>query len=357
MKSVGQRIESLDYIKGVACLIVAYNHFKNIYPLRVTGIFGEYVIRFFTNGGYMVYIFLGISFYLAAVKYYRTADYRWGENVKKRYVSLLLPVLSMYVLVFLLNKADAFRLYEKVTEITGGGDPAIHYPIDDSLKKMMAVGVLKTLISGSSDYIFTFWMLNRVVKGFLITLIISAIMKENKIKQACFYAVIFLAIIYVNYDIIYTMCPILSFIAYWFCKAEKEKKNYWTEYMGGGILAIGLLFSLIPGKYSFMYIPGSILVIVGAVMANNKIKFSMRKLSYLSRISIEIYFIHQPITTTICAAIFLLLNRVNVISPNIKIVVLAILYFFILVLISYFIKWGKNRLRNFIAYYRKDSFA
>lgn len=92
-------------------------------------------------------------------------------------------------------------------------------------------------------------------------------------------------------------------------------------------------------------------------MANNKIKFSMRKLSYLSRISIEIYFIHQPITTTICAAIFLLLNRVNVISPNIKIVVLAILYFFILVLISYFIKWGKNRLRNFIAYYRKDSFA
>lgn len=235
MKSVGQRIESLDYIKGVACLIVAYNHFKNIYPLRVTGIFGEYVIRFFTNGGYMVYIFLGISFYLAAVKYYRTADYRWGENVKKRYVSLLLPVLSMYVLVFLLNKADAFRLYEKVTEITGGGDPAIHYPIDDSLKKMMAVGVLKTLISGSSDYIFTFWMLNRVVKGFLITLIISAIMKENKIKQACFYAVIFLAIIYVNYDIIYTMCPILSFIAYWFCKAEKEKKNYWTEYMGGGV--------------------------------------------------------------------------------------------------------------------------
>ena len=127
MKNTGQRIYSLDYIKGIACLIVAYNHFKNIYFLRVQGIWGEYIIRFFTNGGYMVYIFLGISFYLAAAKFYREENYKWGENITKRYFSLLIPVLCMYVFVFLINQLNGFQFYEKVIEITGGGDPAIHY--------------------------------------------------------------------------------------------------------------------------------------------------------------------------------------------------------------------------------------
>ncbi len=210
---------------------------------------------------------------------------------------------------------------------------------------MLVSGILKTLISGNSEYIFTFWMLNRIVKGFLITLVASAIIKNKKLGEACFFSIIFIAIIYANYDIVYIMCPILSFMAFWFYKRKSERKKC-LDFFGKVTLIIGILFSFVPGKYSFMYILGTILVIVGAVLENDKIKIPIRKLSYLSKISTEVYFIHQPITTTVCAAMFLVLNKIDILSMNKKVIILTVLYFLILFIACYFIKSVEERLHN-----------
>ncbi len=119
-KAGAQKIASLSFIKGAACFIVAGNHFFNLYPVRCFGLL--YQIKWwFTNGSYMVYIFLAISFFLSSLKVYENENFCIGRETMKRYIRLLLPVMLMYTIVYLMKQYGLFGSLEYALELSGGG--------------------------------------------------------------------------------------------------------------------------------------------------------------------------------------------------------------------------------------------
>lgn len=119
-KTGTQKISSLSFIKGAACFIVAANHFFNLYPVRCTGPL-SHIERWFTNGSYMVYIFLVISFFFSGLKVYENENFCIGRETMKRYIRLILPVMLMYTVVFLMKQGGLFDSLEYALKLSGGG--------------------------------------------------------------------------------------------------------------------------------------------------------------------------------------------------------------------------------------------
>lgn len=328
--------QSLEGLKGIACLIVAYNHFYNLFgkdeeiSLTITKIFNPFI-----NGSYMVYIFIGLSFYFVALKIYKSSEMNYGIFAINKYLRLVLPIFFLCLTIFFLNKIGIFNSLSKALELSGGGDNAINYESANKVRNVLWVPFAKCLFTAVTDFAFPIWMIHYIFLGAFITIIISLVLKDMNLWLSMIVAagVWFCMIFYVN--TFYSLAPIFAFIAYISYNFGFMSLN--KNHLGRMIFLIGFSVNYI----SFIPIHFSILqkeiilnlgaaCIVGGVLCDSEIRkiLSMHPIAFLGEISFEIYLVHQPITTSIMAYLYIaqysLSSRVRSIIMIIEYLVLII---------------------------------
>lgn len=320
------RILLFDYIKGIACLIVANNHFFNIYKISPESKVFQLIVRFFTNGTYMVYIFLGISFYLVSLSYLNKDNFNYKETIIKRYLSLVLHIVLIYFIAFLINKMGGFLTYSSVIEITGGGDRAIEYPITDNIIKVIYTGIFKTLFSSTKNYVFPFWMIYQIFIGFLLCLVSSTLIKNESPSKAFLICTFIFIVILCNYNITYLLCPIMAFCAYLYTKIDFPKCLAIPFLIIGMMLSFSSLF-FEKDLYLYSYICGSIFIVVGVCCLKKVYIPKFNFLYFIGELSLPIFVIHQPLTTSICAMLFIWLSKLGHLRYLYRIIIVFALYY------------------------------
>lgn len=209
------RKKYLDGVKGIACFIVAMNHFSNLYLINMNNKWFPYIRTALTNGGYMVYIFCGLSFFLASLIYFNKSDsYDLGKSAMKRYCKLVLPIFFLCFIIFILNKLGAFQIYYDAMGITKLGDKAINYHIDYSLRQLITVPFFNVVFKQTNDFTFVLWMIYHIFLGYFWSVLVSMIIKNRKVLQATAMIIFIVIISFHFFNTFVLLSTICVYIAY-----------------------------------------------------------------------------------------------------------------------------------------------
>lgn len=339
-KAGAQKIASLSFIKGAACFIVAGNHFFNLYPVRCFGLL--YQIKWwFTNGSYMVYIFLAISFFLSSLKVYENENFCIGRETMKRYIRLLLPVMLMYTIVYLMKQHGLFGSLEYALELSGGGERTIDYTKVTSLSSMYKTAVISTLFRQTNDYVFTFWMLYMVLCGGIVSQIFSEMFVFCSDCGKVIAALLVTAILW-KIKPFYAMCSLASVSAYCY---HRQYALPGAEGILCGLFAVCMGFRRGQTEFDWLlYVAGATAAVVFAANSRMMDKICQNRFTVLlEEISFPVYLLHQPLSASFCAILYIKMASKwgNGIAVNMG---LAVCYFTALILLAWF--WIKFVSKN-----------
>lgn len=303
------KIYTLSAAKGIACFIVAANHYFNLYPVSLS-VPLLYLKKWFANGSYMVYLFLAISYFLASLKYYQTDHLNIGRESLIRYLRLVFPIMILYTVVYFLHELGLFNKLESALAISGGGDKAIDYSKITSLQFMYKTALFRTLIKSTADFVFPLWMIYAVFIGDIIALLFSEVWNSLKNSTARVLVSILCLFILWHVNFLYVLCVFASGLAYAYHKRIEIP----------GILTIfstilGVAVGFHRGQTNldkWLYIAGGtapLFVCVNSKMLNSIC--SCRLSLALGELSFPVYLVHQPVTTSVCAYLCLYLNTIG----------------------------------------------
>lgn len=341
MISASVKYDWIDGLKGIACLIVATNHIHNLFPVV------KLPLALY-NGGIMVYVFVLLSIILSSVSIFRRID---GETpsidcakyIISRYICLFIPVLLIILITLCGYYFRAFDSYQSTMAVTGGYDPAVNYaPEIMTIKHALRVSLLAPVV-GQNHIVFTIWMLPYIFTGNMVAMLKCNLVKNMKFK----YATMFLVIVgcfewFLRGDSIMLLSSVgvyIGYLLYFYQKYNNNiTKNFIVSIVGILCLLIGIIAAngLIESSTNFdSRVFGAILIVVGVFLSKAvQTFFSMKPIVYLGKISMGIYYVHQPITTSFCCfAFMLLLNTRTILFSS---VITYVLFFVLIIILGYF---------------------
>lgn len=325
------KIYTLSAAKGIACSIVAANHYFNLYPVSLP-VPLLYFKKWFSNGSYMVYLFLAISYFLASLKYYQTEHMNIGRESLIRYLRLVLPIIILYTIVYFLHRLGLFNKLEYALAISGGGDKAIDYSKIPPPGVMYKTALFRTLIKSTADFVFPLWMIYAVFIGNIVTWLFCGIYVSLKnLKSRVSVSILFILLVQ-QIDFFYVLCVLASCLAYACCQDIKMPRM---------LTIFCILFGIAAGFHrgrtsldKWIYVVGSTALLFACIHSQILNTLCRCRLPLiLEKLSFPIYLIHQPVTTSFCAYLYLYLNTTSL-NIGLQNAVLFLAYLFLIILLA-----------------------
>lgn len=235
------RLDYLTGLKGLACVIVAFNHYVGGF-INYTAWRDKLYCLFF-NGTYMVNLYIILSCFFIAYAYFMD-NKRLGKILLTRYFRLSLLIMTVMLLVSGLQHIGAYQYWDKILPFTDSQRKEsdrlnyyVVYPASDAVKTAFAC-----LFAGTTKFTFPVWMLPTLFKANMITALICIALE--KCRPGC-KAILFLATYYLTTKYAGEMvagCVYGVFLA-WICvdylskpqEKTRQSKNV-NKLLAGGVL-------------------------------------------------------------------------------------------------------------------------
>ena len=166
-----ERILWLDSVKGISCWAVFFGHFVFCYgflPFIHRWVSEDKVTSFTCNGNAAMDVFIIISAFIEASVFLNIEEKfrsKAGTGIVKRYFRFAIPVFMIELVVFLLQKSGLWT----------DRFPAI--PVRDiPFSEILYDSFYLTLFKGSSNVYPVFWMINVMFIGYMLVLLLCAIL-------------------------------------------------------------------------------------------------------------------------------------------------------------------------------------
>ena len=341
--SMEGKISFLDGLRGIAAVNVMLMHFfivltpALIYSDQVPSHFGNFETIFSSSplgligaGNFSVCIFFVLSGYVLTQKYFSIGDKNLiVSGILRRYIRLLIPVITVTLLSFLLSSFGLFHYYTETVMITANNNPANFWTgywtfspgIDDAIKQ----AVYDSFFVGDDvHYDPVLWTMTIEFYGSMLVFAIALLFGSWR-KRWMFYlsaALVFFNSYYLAFIIGMALADIFT------RKTPMFKTS--NSIILSGVLFAGLFLGSYPvstvtndSLYSFLnngvfLKPKMIYHIIGAgmimyVLLNSERMqkvFSSSVPVFLGKISYSLYLIHFLIICSFTCSLFLALNPV-----------------------------------------------
>ena len=216
-----ERLEYIDGLKGILCMIVALNHFQNLYKLPFKSTF---MYKTLFNGTYAVVIFLLISnFFMAKHASNISTCESLKNSILKRYFKMSFPIFIVSSFILVVYSLGGFNNFQAAMEITGGYDPALHFK-GIEFSNLFLNSFFRCLFKRSSDFTFVLWMVVYLFLGNLMTLLISIIAKKTNFFLTTSLCAFFTTVIVYNYFHTLLLTAPFGFYLYYIMSKFKIEK-------------------------------------------------------------------------------------------------------------------------------------
>ena len=337
------KIRYLEGLRGVAALVVVFNHLKMTCfidefsslirqisyldlptVLKVSMING---LQFFVDGGLAVWVFWVLSSYVISIKFFKSNmnyDRVLIGYFTKRYFRLLFPVMASIIFSYLLLKLD-FMYNITLANFLGKryqGWLASFYAFPPNFYNAIKTGVYDTFFSYSRriTYNAVLWTIQNEFLGSLFTFGIFGIVRHNK-SRFLIYSVIILIII--KLKIIWLSAFVIGHVL---CDYDHSSFNHKflqklkviemkIHKYNSPVFIGGLFFFLLSRSFmSIMGVPNeyhnviiSVLIVYSCLRNTYYKKFLSGKIPYwLGGISFSLYLIHLPVMCSFTSFVLIL---------------------------------------------------
>lgn len=361
-----ERIEWLDGLKGVACVLIFVMHsvmaFYPNYHFADTAVshangleaaLNRSPFRLLTEGKTSVSLFCLTSGIFAALQIMNMKDVKEkmpGLLIKK-YLRLMLPILPIGVVVWLFMK---FGLFSNIAaaQITQSTWLAGLYKEPLSLGGMLSSVFIKTWFYGDDAISTAFWMMSQMFYGTFIVILLSMLYWKYQKKSVFIFGFTFLCLL-PRHD--YVAAFALAAIFAWMIKEGYihifdafDKTGKLSNVMGFLLIIVGLIFGGYPEFYeptSFyryfnvgfdevLYFIAAFCIVYGIYNVNFMQKILSNKiLKKLGVICYDLLIVHIPILFTIGTGLFLLMINKGV-SYNVAAITADVITFPIVIVAS-----------------------
>lgn len=348
------RIEWLDGLKGIACILIFIHHFcLAFYPAihygnnvssKLNGIdtfLSTSPLSVILNGNFLVCLFCIISGIVISIQIISIKDKeKTSEVIFKRYFRLMIPLFPIGILVYLMLRFNLFSNIE-LANYTNSPWLGQYYNNSISFIETLKLIFIDTWFYGSDILSNAYWMLSQLFYGTFLSIILSMI--SWKYGKHTWIIYLILALFLINNTLAASF--VLGTLIAWLYKKKLIIPN---KYIGFISLLIGTFLGgypsgIIPNNiYSFLnfetyvtwHIIGAFLTIYGIWNIN----LLQRILSHnifqkLGSVSYSLYLIHIPLLFSITTFIFIKIINIGYFYSTLITFILSII---ILIIISYF---------------------
>lgn len=372
--TVKPRIEWLDGIKGISCLMLFILHFfMGFYPAYHFGEAQEShlngfevwllnsPLNMFFAGNVFVALFCMISGLVLALQVMNMKNplEKIPGVVIKRYLRLMLPVVPIGFFVWVVSKLGLFYNIEAV-QYTLSGWLTQYYSEDMSLGSMLSAVFVKIWFYGDDSISTAYWMLSQMFYGSFLAIILGTIYWQFKRFAGALYLFVF-AVFLPRHDYLAAFA-VGAIIAWMFKEGHMDifKKfdikvgcatsHSFSKVIGWICIALGIFLGGYPSGteptnyYRIMnihfnevwYFLGAFFIIFGVYQLEVVQKFlNIRPLKFLAKICYDIFLVHIPIIFSAGMGLFVLLMK-NGMDYNVAVIITAVVTIPLVVIVSAF---------------------
>lgn len=327
-KNLG-RIQCLDGLRGIACLMIFVHHFLlTFYPATFYGdsaishgfmkwdaYISQSPMGAIFNGNFWVCEFLLISGFVISGKIYRCEESDYAEIMIKRYLKLAFPIFVVSILVYFLLKNN-FLYHSEINEITGSDWTATHYNNVEnvSVKDIFLTSFYKVEFIGDNTFSTAFWMLSYLFFGYYVAILLAIMSKGKDNRIIMVFGI--LGVIFWHQCSYLVMSIIGAGIAYFY---EYYKRLFIERRISCVFIVLALFFAgyptgVVPDNiyanidmdYLSMHIVAATLLFIGIMKSTIFRKILEGRIClFLGNISFAVYLVHIPILFSVTHYIFM----------------------------------------------------
>lgn len=340
-----KQVERLDYLNGLkvlAFVLVFHVHFLNVfYPgvysldpavfhteNQLEFIFGATPLNIFSAGKFSVRLFMIISGFLAARRFFLTGDEKaLSEGAFKKYFRLVLPIVAVNILIVIAMYLGLYHNNEAAV-LTNSVDLFGNYNMfEPSILAALKEALYGCFLFEANAYNGPLWFMKY---EFLGTLLVAAILALFGKKKARFVVYVVTCMIFIRTDFFAVLMGMLLAEIYyhdykWVEKLRDMKWLMWILLVGSLLVATyppigdygnqlaGTIYGIFPAKVLLYYIFAG----VGVMFAVSALKpvqkaMSLKCFSWFGKISYCFYLVHFPVLCTVTSIVIIkLINKMN----------------------------------------------
>ncbi|NSB23372.1 acyltransferase family protein [Clostridium saccharoperbutylacetonicum] len=358
-----QNEKSLDGLRGLAAFIVIIHHYLvgfypstytgNINSIRTSSGFDALISRtpfnLFFNGNASVCMFFILSGYVLSCKFFKYKEKNIViSSAIRRYLRLMIPVLSSIVLVFILMK---FKLFYNIQASTITGSDwwlGSFYNFEPNTFEMLKQGLYRVFFFSETSYNAVLWTMHYELFGSFIVFGFLFIFGKIKTRVITYIVIIFLLFntYYLAFilgmflsDIHSVNCKLINKINFRFPKIFFLITGLYLCSYPSGVDVTGSIYNYIKiSKFNdvvmLYHIIGSFFIMI-TLLNSYKLKnfFSNKIFLFLGKISFSMYLIHLIVLCSFSSFIFL--NLINYFRYYQTFFIMLILSIPLIILISH----------------------
>ncbi len=304
-----QASTKLDYLtgaKGIACLIVSFNHFMVFWPAGKA-----FPLPFLINGTYMLSLFYLLSAFLFGLSFFnRSSLEKLEKGALMRAFRLILPVFFACLFIWALMKLHMYDGYDQMTAVTlrvRKEADALNYHTQYSLWQVLKTSVSSVLGKGTTKFAFPLWMLPKMTYGYVLAVFTALCI--DKLKPPFSILAVATGMYFCDYDNDMFLGGVL--LAYLFVRKREWFERKWSSFLGiaAGIAALLIGNYVLPhngiDNYYVFHAAGGLCLGFALLTVKPLQKLlSRRMIVYLGEISFAIYLLHDPIQITVGSHVF-----------------------------------------------------
>jgi len=321
------RIEWLDGIRGISCVLIFLHHFCLIfYPAihygdavptmfyHIDTFLSQSPLSVIINGNFLVALFLTISGMVISLQVMDMEDKtKVADLIIKRYLRLVLPIIPIGILIYIMLYFELFTNLT-VAEITHSIWANSFYHTKLTFPVILKSIFVDTIFIGSDILSTAFWMLSELFYGTFTSIILSAITwKYKKNVWLIYIVVVFSLFNHNNLQVAFVFGTLLA----WLYRSISWKSNNYIFYffLVAGLVLGGYPTGVVPTNFYryFNFITAFDLHVLGAFFLLYSIKniklfqnfLSMGVFKFLGKISYSVYLLHIPLLFSISTSLFL----------------------------------------------------
>ena len=327
---VQQRIDWMDGLKGIACILIFLHHFCLMFypaihyggavPSKLEGIdtaLSQSPLSVVLNGNFLVALFCTVSGAVISLQVMTMEDKsKLADTLIKRYFRLMLPLAPIGILVYGLLRFGLFANLQ-VAEFTNSPWATFYYREPVTFAKALRAIFVDIWLIGDDTLSTAFWMLSRLFYGTFLSVGLSGICWKYSRRTWLFYLALAL-VLYGRSDLLlaFTLGTMLAWMYVYVPK--------WFHWIPGVLLlAAGVFLGGYPsgvkpdnvyrylGDVYFIdvHIVAACLTLYGlwSLKCLQKL-LSVKPFRWLGKISYCVYLLHIPLLFAVSPRLFMALK-------------------------------------------------